>query len=147
MTRRLGSCALAAVAVAATVAVVVPQHAASLALLAAGTVVLVAGVFLLVLAGPLVITDRPVTALDVAPGPGAPRLDPQGLRDARRDLAARTTPGSLPKPVHDRLVTAGVLSPGPAPATGAAVDPAAAARRVHRLLDEPDPLASHGGHR
>lgn len=147
MTRRLASVALAAAALAGGVASVLPQHAASLALLAAGTVVVVAAMFLLLLAGPLVTAEHPVAALDVAPGSGAPALDPQGLRDARRDLATRHAAGSLPAPVHERLVRAGLLEPsGPAP--GTLVDPAGAAELVHRLLDERDHFAApHGGTR
>lgn len=89
MIRRLGSAAAAAVAVAGAAAAFVPQHVASLALLAAGTLVVVAAGYLLVLSAPLVAAEAPVTSLDVAPGPGAPTLEPQGLRNARRDLAAR----------------------------------------------------------
>lgn len=118
MIRRLGSAALAAVALAAAATTLVPQHAASLLLLAAGTLVVVAAAFLLVLAGPLVTAEAPTTALDVGPGPGAPTLEPQGLRGARRDLAAR-----------------------------AAADPAATAALVRQLLDDPDHVAPHGGHR
>ena len=118
MIRRLGSAALAVMALGAAGTTLVPQHAASLLLLAAGTLVVVAATFLLVLAGPLVIAEAPATALDVGPGPGAPALEPQGLRDARRDLAAR-----------------------------AAADPAATAALVRQLLDDPDHVAPHGGHR
>lgn len=148
MNRRLASVCVAAAALAGGVATVLPQHAASLALLAAGTVVVVAAAFLLLLAGPSVAADAPVTALDVAPGAGAPALDPQGLRDARRDLTARHAPGSLPAPVHERLVRAGLLTPaGPQP-SGTAVDPARTAQLVHRLLDEHVPrTAPHGGPR
>lgn len=142
MTRRLVSVALAAVALAGGFAAVVPQHAASLALVAAGTVVVVSAVFLLLLAGPLATAAHPVTALDVAPRAGAPALDPQGLRDARRDVAARHAPGSLPAPVRDRLVRAGLLDPSDPPATGTTADPAGTAELVHRLLDVHDPLAA-----
>lgn len=141
MTRRLVPVVLAAIALAGAVAAVVPQHAASLALLAAGTVVVVSAVFLLLLAGPLVTATHPVTALDVAPGAGAPTLDPQGLRDARRDLAARHAPGSLPAPVRERLVRAGLLDPSDRPTSGTTADPAGAAELVHRLLDEHDAFA------
>lgn len=138
MNRRLRAAAVAAAALASATATVLPQHAASLVLLAAGTVVVVAAAFLLVLAGPLVAAPRPATALDVAPGAGAPPLDPQGLRDARRDLASRHAPGSLPAPVHDRLVAAGVLpAPDGSPPPGTAVDAATASALVHRLLDGP----------
>lgn len=146
MIRRLGSAALAAVALAGMVAVVVPQHAASLVLLSAGTLVVVAAAFLLVLAGPLVTADRPTTALDVEPAAGVPPLEPQGLRDARRDLATWATPGSLPAPVRRRLLAAGVDLPSFDDAdasTGPTSDAAAVAVLVDRLLDEQ--LAPHGG--
>ena len=146
MIRRLGSAALAAVALAGVVATIVPQHAASLALLAAGTLVVVAAAFLLVLTGPLVAARPPATALDVARTAGAPSLEPQGLRDARRDLAARATPGSLPAAVRDRLLAAGVDPPALADTSGGPTsDPAAVAALVDRLLDD-DPTP-HGGHR
>jgi hypothetical protein len=116
--RRLGSATLAVVALGAALTTLLPQHAASFLLLAAGTLVVVAAAFVLVLAGPLVTAVAPVTALDVGPGPGAPTLEPQGLRHARRDLAARAT-----------------------------TDPAATAELVRRLLDDPDHVAPHGGHR
>jgi hypothetical protein len=148
MTRRLLSASIAAVALAGAGAAVVPQHAASLVLVASGTVVVVAAVFLLVLAGPLVTSERPVSALDVAPGAGAAPLDPHGLRDARRDLAARHAPGSLPPPVHDRLAAAGVVPASPPPAPGTAVDRTAAAALVHHVLDRPDaPAGPDGGAR
>lgn len=88
MIRRLASAALAALALGGAVTALVPQHAASLLLLAAGTLVVVVATFLLVLAGPLVTAEPVATALDLTPGPGAPTLEPQGLRDARRRLAA-----------------------------------------------------------
>lgn len=143
MIRRLGSAALAAVALAGVVVAIVPQHAASLVLLAAGTVVVIAAGFLLLLTGPLVTADRPTTALDVARAAGAPSLEPQGLRDARRDLAGRTAPGSLPATVRDRLLAAGFDLPAAAP-TGASPTsgPGAVAALVDRLLDE-DPTP-HG---
>lgn len=137
MIRRLRSAMAAAVGLAAVGAVLVPQHAASLALLAGGTLVVVAAGYVLVLSGPLVAAEPPVTGLDVEPGAGAPTLEPQGLRDARRDLAARTQAGSLPGAVHDGLVAAGVLAASaPRPALGESADPAAAAALVHRLLDD-----------
>ncbi len=173
MIRRLQAVVAAAVAVAAVAAVVVPQHAASLALLAAGTVVVVLAVFLLVLAGPLVTGEHPATALDASPGTGAPGLDPQGLRDARRDLAGRAQASSLPPAIWERLVVAGVLrlqrrgididnprtrAEGEAllsaatwallaspPRAGSAVDPARVASIVHRTLDELDRLAAPPG--
>ena len=146
MNRRLLSASIAAAALTGAGAVVLPQHAASLVLLASGTVVVVAAVFLLVLAGPLVTAERPVSALDVAPGAGAAALDPHDLRDARRDLAARHAPGSLPLPVHDRLAAAGVLPASPRPPRGTTVDRDAAAALVHRVLDGPDaPTDLDGG--
>ena len=143
MIRRLGSSALAALALGSGAAVLVPQHAASLLLLAAGTLVVVAATFLLVLAGPLVTAEQPATALDVGPGQGAPTLEPQGLRDARRDLSARTAPGSLPSPVRERLLAAGVT----AASTVASGQGTTVAALGHRLLDDPEPIAPHGGHR
>lgn len=145
MTRRLGSAALAAVALAGFVAAVVPQHAASLALLAAGTLVVVAATYVLVLAGPLVTADPPRSAVDALPAAGAPSLDPQGLRDARRDLVARTTSGAVPAPVRDRLAMVGIDAPVGA-STGTRSDPAGVASLVNRLLDgEHD--APYGGAR
>lgn len=147
MNRRLFAASLAAAALAGAGAALVPQHAASLVLLASGTVV-VAAVFLLVLAGPLVTGERPVSALDVVPGAGAAPLDPHGLRDARRDLAVRHVPGLLPPPVHDRLAAAGVLPASPPPPPGTTVDRDAAAALVHRVLDGPDaPTGPDGGPR
>lgn len=168
MNRRLRSVAVAAAALAGAGAAVVPQHAASLAVLAAATVAVVAAAFLLVLAGPLVTADRPRTALDgVTARSAAPALDPQGLRDARRDLAARGD-GRLTPAVHRRLragvtlrltahavdlddpagqreargllsrETAGLLLG--APPAGADVDARRTARTVHRTLDELDAL-------
>jgi hypothetical protein len=141
--RRLGSAALAAVALAGAVAAIVPQHGASLALLAGGTIVVVAAVFVLVLAGPLVTGGPPRTVLDIEPSGGAPALEPHGLSDARRDLAARTAPGSVPAAVADRLAAAGI--PATAGAGGRS-DPAAVAAIVHRLLDG-EHLAPDGGPR
>ena len=147
MIRRLASAALAALALGAAVAVVLPQHAASLALLAAGTVTVVAATFLLLLAGPLVTADRPTTPLDGERSAGAPTLEPQGLRDARRDLAARAAPGSVPAAVRDRLAAAGVVVPSEPPAAGARPDAPAVAALVEVALDHPDHLAPHGGTR
>lgn len=167
MNRRLRSVAVAAVALAGAGATVVPQHAASLAVLAAATVAVVAAAFLLVLAGPLVTAERPATALDgVAPRSRASALDPQGLRDSRRDLAARGD-GALTPAVHRRLRAGAALRLAPhavdlddpaaeearallsrdtaalltaaAPA-GADVDARRTARTVHRTLDELDAL-------
>lgn len=174
MIRRLGPVALSAVAVAGAAVAVVPQHAASLAALAAATVVVVLALFLLVLAGPLVTTEPPATALDAPPPGHVPGLDPQGLRDARRDLAGRGQHGALPPAVWERLVVAAVLrlqrcgvdidSPATRdqgrallrpetwsllvspPRSGATSDPARVATTVHRTLDELDALATpHGG--
>lgn len=174
MIRRLGPVALSTVAVAGVAVAVVPQHAASLAALAAATVVVVLALFLLVLAGPLVTADPPSTALDVPRAGHAPGLDPQGLRDARRDLAGRCREGALPPAVWERLVVAAVLrlqrcgvdidSPATRdqgrallrpdtwsllvspPRSGTAAAPAAVAATVHRTLDELDALATpHGG--
>lgn len=175
MNRRLVPVALAALVVAGTAAAVVPQHAASIAALAAATVVVVLALLLLVLAGPLVTAEPPTTALDGLPPGRAPALDPQGLRDARRDLAGRRAAGSLPPAVWERLVVAAVLrlqrcgididspstreqgrvllAPGTwallvtPPAPGTTADAAGAAATVHRTLDELDALAApYGGH-
>lgn len=148
MNRRLLSASIAAAALTGVGMAVVPQHAASLVLLASGTVVVVAAVFLLVLAGPLVTAERPVSALDVVPGVGAAPLDPHGLRDARRDLAVRHAPGSLPLPVHDRLAAAGALPASPPPLPGTTVDRVSTAALVHQVLDGPDaPTGPDGGAR
>lgn len=136
MIRRLGSAALGSIALAGAVAAAVPQHAASLALLAAGTLVVVAAAFVLLLAGPLVMGERPHTALDVSPAPGAPPLEPHGLRAARRDLEAPIGVGSLPPAVRDRLAAAG-LDPTLAWATGGTAG--AVAALVNRVLDDPTP--------
>lgn len=148
MIRRLGSASVAAAALGGAITSLVPQHAASLLLLAAGTLVVVAAAFLLVLAGPLVTTGPPATALDVAPGRAAPTLEPQGLRDARRDLSARAGVGSLPRSVHQRLLAAGVAAlPPPDSGQGSAVAADVVAALVHRLLDDPDHTVPEGGHR
>lgn len=175
MNRRLVPVVLAALAVAGTAVAVVPQHAASIAALGAATVVVVLALLLLVLAGPLVTTEGPTTALDGLPPGQAPALDPQGLRDARRDLAGRGAAGSVPPAVRERLVVAAalrlqrcgidldspntrdhgraLLAPGTwallvaPPAPGTTADAAGAAATVHRTLDELDALAArHGGH-
>jgi hypothetical protein len=168
VNRRLRSIAAAAAALAGAGTAVVPQHAASLAVLAAATVAVVAAAFLLVLAGPLVTAERPRTTLDGAAARSkAPSLDPQGLRDARRDLAARGD-GTLTPAVHRRLRAGATLRLaalgvdlddaagqqhartllGPAsaglllgsPPAGAEVDARRTARTVHRTLDELDAL-------
>lgn len=175
MNRRLLAVTLAAVTVAGAAAAVVPQHAASVAALAAATVVVVLALLLLVLAGPLVTAEPLTTALDGVPAGRAPALDPQGLRDARRDLAGRRGAGALPPAVWERIVVAAVLrlqrcgidvdSPSTReqgrallhpstwallvtpPAPGSTVDAAGAAAIVHRTLDELDALVPrHGGH-
>lgn len=136
MIRRLRSAAVAAMALAGAAAALVPQHAASLASLAAGTLVVVAAAYLLVLSGPLASAAPPVTSLDES-GAGAATLEPQRLREARRDLHARRAAGSLPTAVHERLVAAGILPTSTAaPAPGTTTDAAGAAALVHRLLDE-----------
>jgi len=165
--RRLASVAVAAAAIAGAGAAVVPQHAATLVVLGVATVAVVAAGFLLVLAGPLV-SNRP----EPWPAPGAatspvPVLDPQGLRDARRDLAGRSD-GGLPPAVHRRLraaaerrladlgldladeraprllgATAEVLAAAPATPTTAG-HPLAAAVAAHRLLDDLDRLLPGG---
>lgn len=174
MNRRLLSVALAAVAVAGLSTAVVPQHLASLVVLAAATVVVVLALFLLVLAGPLVTTAPPTTALDGVAAGRVPALDPQGLRDARRDLGGRRRAEQLPPAVWERLVVAAVLrlqrcgvdvdSPSTRaqgrallrestwsllvtpPAAGTTADAAGAAAIVNRTLDELDALvARHGG--
>lgn len=108
MIRRVVALAAASGAVAAMAVVVVPQHAASALALAGAAVVVVLAVSALVLAGPLVEREVPVTELDVGDAPGAPTLEPAGLRDARRDL---TLPGGrpVPRPVWERLAVAAVL--------------------------------------
>lgn len=174
MNRRLAPVAAAAVAVAGAVTAVVPQHAASLVLLAATTVLVVLALFLLVLAGPLVTAESPRTALDRGSAScAAPALDPQGLRDARRDLGQRHRSGQLPRAVRERLVAAARLrlqhrgidldAPGgreqaqallgsatwallaDRPAPGSTVAPAATAATVHRTLDELDELVTPSG--
>ncbi len=150
----------------------VPQHAASLAALAAATVVVVLAVVALVVVAPLAERDIPITELDVVDAGGAVPLDPPGLRDARRDVAALTR-GPVPGVVWERLVVAAVLrlqrrgididSPhtrhqGQAllrpetwqlltttPPRGGRSQPAAVAPVVHRTLDELDQLATIPG--
>lgn len=161
---------MAAGAVAGGLVVAVwPQHAASVVALGAATVVVVLAVVALVVVGPLAERDVPVTELDTAEPVAPPRLDPPGLRDARRDLAAATR-GPVPGVVWERLVVAAVLrlqrrgvdidSPrtreqGRAllrpetwrllttpPARGGRAQPASVAATVHRTLDELDELAT-----
>lgn len=108
MNRRPLALAIAAGAVGGLAVAVVPQHAASVASLAGATVVVVLAVSALVLVGPLVQREVPVTALDRGDAQGAPALDPAALRDARRDLALPTR-GPVPAPVWERLVLAAVL--------------------------------------
>jgi len=167
--RRLASVAAAAAAIAGAAAVVVPQHAASLASLAAGTVAVVAAIFLVVLAGPLVSAAPSGSTLAVGGERAAPApLDPQGLRDARRDLSSPAG-AALPAPVHRRLRAAAerrlaahgvdlddaVRAPGllgattwrqlaepAAPRTG--TDRAAVASATARILDDLDRLAPGG---
>lgn len=174
MNRRLLPVALAALAVAGAATAVVPQHLASLVVLAAATVVVVLALLLLVLAGPLVTTEPPTSPLDGTPAGRVPALDPQGLRDARRDLASRRRVDALPPAVWERLVVAAVLRlhrcgvdvdspstreqgrallrPGTwsllvtPPAPGPTADPAGVAAIVNRTLDELDALVTrHGG--
>lgn len=173
MTRRLASVVAAAAALAGMVASVVPQHAASVVALAGGAVVVVLAVFLLVLAGPLAVAEQPRSDLDGSAVPGASRLDPQGLRDARRDLAGRSAVPS-PLAVRERLLVAAelhlqrlgtdvdearahgaLLRPAtwtllttPSP-PGQMADPERTAAVVHRTLDELDALTGglHDHHR
>ncbi len=179
MNQRIVTAALAATVLAGAATVLVPQHLASIARVAAVAVVVVAGGLVLGAVGPLVAAEPPSTALDAAPTGAASPLDPHGLRDARRDLDRPAAPGALPPPVRDRLVTAAamrlaragldpalvrtsavpvaglgsgtwrVLTTPPAP--GSARDPVAAARAVHRVLDElatiDRPAGAAHGHR
>jgi len=91
--RRVASTAVAAAAAAGLVTAVVPQHAASLAVLAAATVAAVTAVLLLAVTGPLVAARPPAWPVG-AERRGAPPLDPQGLRDARRAVAAHVRAGA-----------------------------------------------------
>lgn len=96
MIRRVGSTVVAAVAVAGLASVIVPQHAASLAALAAATVAAVTAALVLVATGPLVAA-RPPAWPGLRPDTrAAPPLDPQGLRDARRAVAAHVRAGADP---------------------------------------------------
>ncbi|HEX4901503.1 MAG TPA: hypothetical protein VFV42_01750 [Acidimicrobiales bacterium] len=105
MIRRIGAVAVAASVVAGLGTVIVPQHAASLAAVAAATVAVVAATFLLVVAGPLVAAPPPAW-----PGAGGragtpPPLDPQGLRDARREVARRLAAGTSARALLAELQT------------------------------------------
>lgn len=167
MSHRLVSVAVAALAVAGAGAAVFPQHVATLAVLATATVAVVAAGFLLVLAGAL-LSARPAPWSGTSLLSTVPPLDPHGLRDARRDLAARRD-GTIPPAVHHRLRVAAdrrlaglglslddpgarhllrgttldvlVRPPGVAEVAG---DPAAAAVAAHRLLDDLDRLLPGG---
>jgi hypothetical protein len=166
--RRLASAAAAAAALAGAGAAIFPQHVASVAVLAAATVAVVAAAFLLVLAGPVVSARPEPWPRSSAPAHIAPPLDPHGLRDARRDLAARRD-GMLPPAVRRRLQAAadrrlahlgttlddgrvsGLLSAatveqlttGPGAPTGPG-DATAVAAIAHRLLDDLDRLLPGG---
>ena len=152
--------------------VIVPQHAAAITSVAAATVVVVLAAVALVIMGPLTEREVPITELDVAEAGSAVPLDPPGLRDARRDLAAATR-GPVPGVVWERLVVAAVLrlqrrgidvdSPhtrqqGRAllrpetwqlltttPRRGGRSQPVAVAAVVHHTLDELDELATIPG--
>lgn len=108
MNRRPLALTVAAAAVGGPAVALVPQHAASVASVGAATVVVVLAVSALVLVGPVVQREVPVTALDRADARGAALLDPGGLRDARRDLA-QPARGPVPAAVWERLVVAAVL--------------------------------------
>jgi len=101
--RRLRSVAVAAAGVAALSSMVVPQHAASLAVLGAATVAVVAAAFVLVLAGPLVAADPPTWPGRSPPAGAPPPLDPQGLRDARRTVRRRLAAGADARALLDEL--------------------------------------------
>lgn len=92
MIRRVGSVAVGAAATAGTAVALVPQHAASLAVLATATVAVVVAGFVLVLAGPLVAARPPAWPGRGSPPGAPPPLDPQGLRDARRAVARGAGP-------------------------------------------------------
>lgn len=102
MIRRLASVAAGAAALAGLAIALLPQHAASIAALAAATVAVVAASFLLVLAGPFV-TARPEPWPAPAGARLVPPLDPQGLRDARRTVAARRAAGTDVRALLDEL--------------------------------------------
>ncbi len=109
LDRRLATMAVAAVLVGAVVALLAPQHAATLVALAAGTTVVVGAALALLLVAPLAAAARPASALDHPPGPGAEALEPAGLRDARRDLGRSGGTGPVPEPVRQRLAVAAQL--------------------------------------
>ena len=173
MNRRIASTAVAAVALFGVTIVIVPQHGWSAARVLAVAVAVVTGALVLLAIGPFVRREAPSTALDQRAVAGAPPLDPHGLRDARRDLARPSAPGSVPPDVWDRLVVAAtmrlhhvgidvdtprgldqmaaVLDPdvvallATEPRRGAGRDPDEVAAIVHRTLDELDGLVRPTG--
>lgn len=173
MTRRLGSFALAAVVVAGVVTAVFPQHAWSIARVAAVAVAALSGAVALAAVGALSADDPEPTALDRSSAGRPAALEPHGLRDARRDLDRVRHPGGLPRSVQQRLRVAAqtrlndvgvdienrsmrpavrrmlstdtweLLSTPPRP--GGTADPDAVAVIVHRTLDELDDLRTGAG--
>lgn len=175
MTRRLVAFALAAVAVAGIGTAVVPQHAWSIARVAAVAVVVLAGALVLSAVAALGSDDPEPTALDGRPPGRVTPLDPHGLRDARRDLHRDRNDGSVPRPVWVRLRRAAVgtlrdngfdlehprtriharrvLSEktwtmlASEPASGGSPDPESVAAAVHAVLDELERLEPSRGAR
>lgn len=109
MNRRILSFSLAAACVAGIAVAVVPQHAWSIARVAAATVTTLAGATVLVAVGTFTRHDPEHGALDRPSTGEVPPLDPHGLRDARRDLDHPTAPGSVPPVVRERLQAAAML--------------------------------------
>ena len=157
MNRRIAAAVLAAAVVGGLGCLALPQHAASIVRLAAAAVAVYTGGLVLGAVGPVVGREPERTALDHTPATGATPLDPHGLRDARRDLDRPAAPGSLPPAVRDRLLEVHAAQAGardgvptilrapPTTPAGARRDPAAAARLVHRVLDDLDSTPARTG--
>jgi hypothetical protein len=173
VNRRIAASAAAAAVLVGMALVVVPQHGWSAARVGAVAVAVTAGGLVLLAVAPAVHREPPASELDRRASAGAPPLDPHGLRDARRDLGRPAAAGSVPRPVHDRLVgaaavrfqhlgidpetgrgrgavatlvrsaTVQLLDTVPPP--GSAPAPRRVAEVVHRTLDELDALARHPG--
>lgn len=159
MNRQLVSIGLAAAVVWGVAVALVPQHAVTALRVVLVAAVLVVGTSVLAAIGAVTRHERRRTPLDAAASGPAPSLDPQGLRDARRDLGRPHAEGRLPIPVWNQLQAVAALRTGTStrrgraadrtplsaestallrtrPPAGAARHPAAVATIVHDFLDD-----------
>lgn len=156
MNRRIAVAALAGAVVSGLVVVVLPQHATSIVRVGASTVTAIAAALVIAAVAPVVAREPTTSALDHVPTPGASPLDPQGLRDARRDIDRPTAPGSVPSAVRRRLVEAlrvrglpderlpAILTDEPRPGSGR--DAPAVSQLVNEILDAAEQGTTHGHH-